>query len=99
MAEKALKEIPSDTCLVCGKKYCADDIIVLNGSLMFSIHLNCSEDERKVLREKMLNRRRTEKKSVGIEPEFPHEQKKRSTSTGSEMKEKQAKVVDSSKCQ
>ena len=66
MAEKSLKEIPSDTCLVCGKKYCADDIIVLNGSLILSFRLNYSEEERKVLREKMLNRRRTEKKSVGI---------------------------------
>ena len=70
MAEKALKEIPSDTCLICGKKYCADDIIVLNGSLLFFFYLNCSEEERKVLREKMLNRRRTEKKSVGIELAF-----------------------------
>ena len=70
MAEKALKEIPSDTCLICGKKYCADDIIVLNGSLLFFFYLNCSEEERKVLREKMLNRRLTENKSVGIELAF-----------------------------
>ena len=73
MVEKALKEIPSDTCLVCGKKYCADDIIVLNGSLILSFRLNFSEEERKVLREKMLNRRRTEKKSVRIGRMSPHE--------------------------
>lgn len=65
MAEKALKEIPSDTCLVCGKKFCADDVIILNGSLSFSFHLMYREEERKVLRERMLKRRQLEKKSVG----------------------------------
>ena len=32
MAEKAIKEIPSSTCLVCGKPFTEDDVIIINGT-------------------------------------------------------------------
>ena len=29
---KAIKEIPSSTCLVCGKPFTEDDVIIINGT-------------------------------------------------------------------
>ena len=66
MAEKAIKEIPSSTCLVCGKPFTEDDVIQINGSWEFTMDMIRREEERKVLRERMEKRRLTEKKSVAF---------------------------------
>lgn len=68
MAEKALKEIPSSSCLVCGKSFSPDDVIIINGRWLVRIVFNHSDEERKVLRERMLARRKCERKSVGVPP-------------------------------
>jgi hypothetical protein len=66
MAEKALKEIPSSVCLVCGKAFTPDDIIIINGRYLVGLEMNRSDEERKVLRQRMLARRKSERKSVGV---------------------------------
>jgi len=51
MSERALKEVKSDSCLVCNKKYHEDDLIVLNGS----------DEEVEDLRKRMQERRNKSK--------------------------------------
>ena len=66
MAEKAIKEIPSSTCLVCGKPFTEDDVILINGSWGLQKGVMRREEDRKGLRERMEKRRLAEKKSVGF---------------------------------
>lgn len=64
IAEKALKEISTSTCLVCGKLFSQDDVIVINGKYDCVLRPMYSAEDRKSLRERMEKRRLKEKKSV-----------------------------------
>ena len=63
ISQKVPKEIPSSTCLACGKPFTEDDVIILNGTYYNLLFADAtSPEERKVLRERMEARRA--KKSV-----------------------------------